>query len=247
MSRVAVVTGGASGMGQAVCRRLADRGDRVAVLDLAGDAAERVAEELRADGGTALACEVDVADRPVVDDAIQKVRGELGPIEIVVTSAGVAAFERFDEMTLDSWNRILAVNLTGTFNCVQAAIPDMIAARWGRIVMISSSSGQVGASRMAHYASAKAGVIGLTKSLAREYGPLGITVNNIPPSGIETPMQHNAQAAGDLPSNDVMAQRHLLGRLGAADDIAAACAFLCSDDANYVTGQTFGVNGGAVL
>jgi len=247
MSRVAVVTGGASGMGLAICRRLADRGDRVAVLDLNSDAARRAADELTENGATAIASGVDVADRPAVDDAIQKVRGELGSIEIMVTSAGAIAVAPFIEITLESWNRILAVNLTGTFNCVQAAIPDMIAARWGRIVMISSSAGQDGAQRRAHYAAAKAGVIGLTKTLAREYGKLGITVNNIPPSGIETPMQHSEQEAGNLPSNEAMAQRHLLGRLGTPDDIAAACVFLCSDDANYITGQTVGVNGGAVL
>jgi 2-hydroxycyclohexanecarboxyl-CoA dehydrogenase len=247
MSRVAVVTGGASGMGLAICRRLADRGDRVAVLDLNSDAARRAADELTENGATAIASGVDVADRPAVDDAIQKVRGELGSIEIMVTSAGAIAVAPFIEITLESWNRILAVNLTGTFNCVQAAIPDMIAARWGRIVMISSSAGQDGAQRRAHYAAAKAGVIGLTKTLAREYGKLGITVNNIPPSGIETPMQNSEQEAGNLPSNEAMAQRHLLGRLGTPDDIAAACVFLCSDDANYITGQTVGVNGGAVL
>src|SRR5581483_763615 len=187
-SRVAVVTGAASGMGLAIGRRLADRGHRVALLDLNGDAAQRAAEGLAAQGGTAIAARVDVADRAAVDDALQKVRGELGPIEIMVTSAGVAAFERFADITPESWHRIIEVNLTGTFHCLQAAIPDMVAGRWGRIVTIASSSAQTGAARMAHYSASKGGVIALTKTLAREYASFGITVNSIPPSAIDTPM-----------------------------------------------------------
>jgi len=139
------------------------------------------------------------------------------------------------------------VNLTGTFHCVQAIIPDMVAAGWGRIVTISSSSAQRGSPRMAHYAASKGGVITLTKTLAREFAPYGITVNNIPPSAIETPMQHRGQAAGHLPSNEQMAASVPLGHLGTGDDIAAAVGFLCSDEAGFITGQVLGVNGGAVL
>jgi 2-hydroxycyclohexanecarboxyl-CoA dehydrogenase len=247
MSRVAVITGGASGMGEAICHHLGRRGDRVAVLDIDGDAAERVAKEVQADSARALAFEVDVTDRSGVEDAVDRVRRQLGPVEILVTSAGVPAFEPFTDITLDSWNRILAVNLTGTFNCIQVVIPDMIAARWGRIVTISSSSGQRGAPKMAHYSAAKGGVIALTKTLAREFGPHGITVNNVPPSAIETPMQHRGQAEGNLPPNDVMAQAVPLGHLGTADDIAVACAFLTSDEAGFITGQIVGVNGGSVV
>ena len=196
---------------------------------------------------TTLACRVDVADRASVDDAIGAVRSELGPVEILVTSAGISVFEPFLDITLESWNRIIEVNLTGTFHCVQSAIPDMVAAEWGRIVTISSSSAQRGSPRMAHYAASKGGVITLTKTLAREFAPYGITVNTIPPSAIETPMQHQAQAAGNLPSNETMAKTIPLGRLGTGDDIAAACVFLCSDEAGYITGQVLGVNGGSVL
>jgi 2-hydroxycyclohexanecarboxyl-CoA dehydrogenase len=247
MSRVAVVTGAASGMGLAICRHLADRGHRIALLDIDEPGAQRAARELRDRGARALGCGVDVSDRASVDAALHKVRGELGPVEIMVTSAGVAAFERFTDITLESWNRMLAVNLTGTFHCLQAAIPDMVAARWGRIVTISSSSAQAGAPRMAHYAASKGGVVALTKTLAREYGPLGITVNNIPPSGIDTPMSRQAQAEGNLPADDVLASRIPVGRLGTPDDIAAACAFLCSEEAGYITGQVIGVNGGTVV
>ena len=152
------------------------------------------------------ACRVDVADRASVDDAIGAVRSELGPVEILVTSAGISMFEPFLDITLESWNRVIEVNLTGTFHCVQAAIPDMVAAEWGRIVTISSSSAQRGSPRMAQYAASKGGVITLTKTLAREFAPYGITVNTIPPSAIETPMQHQAQAEGHLPSNETMAK-----------------------------------------
>ncbi|MFN8034812.1 MAG: SDR family NAD(P)-dependent oxidoreductase [Acidimicrobiia bacterium] len=247
MNRVAVVTGAASGMGLAICHHLADRGHRIAVLDLDGDAAGRAAAELRSRGVEALDCTVDVADRSAVDTALDTVRSELGPIEILVTSAGLAPFEDFAAITVESWNRVLAVNLTGTFHCIQAVLPDMVAARWGRIVTISSSSAQQGAPRMGHYAASKGGVIALTKALAREYGPLGITVNTIPPSSVDTPMSRQAQATGNLPANEFLAARIPVGRVGTPDDIAAACAFLCSDEASYITGQTLGVNGGLVL
>ena len=246
-SRVAVVTGGASGIGLAVSRQLAARGDRVAVLDIDAERAAEVAEQLRGDGATALACRVDVADRATVDDAFAVIREELGPVHVLVTSAGITAFEEFTDISLESWHRVLEVNLTGTFHCVQAAIPDMIAARWGRIVTIASSSAQRGSPRMAHYAASKGGVMALTRSLAREYAPYGITVNTIPPSGIETPMTQQSRAAGYLPSDEDMARTIPLGRLGTGDDVAAACVFLCSDGAGYITGQTVGVNGGSVL
>jgi 2-hydroxycyclohexanecarboxyl-CoA dehydrogenase len=247
MSRVAVVTGAASGMGLGVARRLASVGNRVGLLDRDGDAARAAADEFRADGASAIALTVDVTDRAGVDDAMAKVRSEFGPIEIVVTSAGLDEFQSFTDITADAWDRMLAVNLTGTFHCVQAAIPDMLAAGWGRIVTISSSSAQSGAARMAHDVASKGGVIGLTKALAVEYAPHGITVNTIPPGFIDTPMARRAEARGDLPSIDAVAARTPVRRAGTPDDIAAAAAFLCSDEAGYITGQIIGVNGGWYL
>ena len=246
MSRVAVVTGAASGMGLAVSRRLAERGDRVALLDYS-DTVQQAADDLRAAGTRTLAARVDVTDRNAVEEALRRVRETFGPIEIMVTSAGLDSFEPFTDITIESWERVLAINLTGTFHCLQAAVPDMIEARWGRMVTISSSSAQSGAARMAHYVASKGGVIGLTKALALELAPHGITVNTIPPGFIDTPMARRAEAAGNLPSIDAVAARTPVRRAGTPEDIAAACAFLCSDEAGYITGQLIGVNGGWYL
>jgi 2-hydroxycyclohexanecarboxyl-CoA dehydrogenase len=248
MGRVAVVTGAASGMGLAIARHLAARGDRVGLLDLQGEAARRAARDLRETGATATAAEADVTDRGAVDAALDRLRAELGPIEIMVTSAGLDSFASFTEMTIESWERTLAVNLTGTFHCLQAAVPDMIEARWGRMVTIASSSAQSGAPRMAHYVASKSGVIGLTRALALELAPHGITVNTIPPGMIDTPMLRRAEANGDVGKIDKLAPRVIpVGRAGTPEDIAAACGFLCSDEAGFITGQVIGVNGGMVL
>lgn len=247
MTRVAVVTGGASGMGEATCHELGRRGHKVAVLDLNGEAAQRVSEDLRSDGVDALAVAADVSDRGDVEAAFATVRSEIGPVHILVTSAGLVDFAAFTDISLESWQRLIDVNLTGTFHCCQVAVPDMLEAGWGRIVMISSSSAQRGSPGMAHYAASKGALLSLTRSLAREYGPVGITVNNIPPSAIETPMQHAGQAAGHLPPNEQMALSVPLGHLGTGDDIAAAVGFLCSEEAGFITGQTLGVNGGSVM
>jgi NAD(P)-dependent dehydrogenase (short-subunit alcohol dehydrogenase family) len=247
MSRVAVVTGGASGIGLGVARSFVADGHRVAVVDRDGAGAEAAAGELRAGGGTAVAVEVDVADRGSVDGGFERVRAELGPVEILVTSAGIESFDPVLDITAEMWDRIIAVNLTGTFTCVQAALPDMLAAGWGRIVTIASSSAQSGAPNMAHYAASKGGVIGLTKALAVELARRGITVNTIPPSLVDTPMARQAEHRGDFPGVDVVGPMVPVGRAGTPDDIAGACSFLCSDGASYITGQVVGVNGGMYI
>jgi 2-hydroxycyclohexanecarboxyl-CoA dehydrogenase len=247
VARVAVVTGGASGIGEATCHELGRRGLKVAVLDINEQAAQRVVDDLRTSGITASGVGADVTDRLAVEQAFAKIRSDLGPVSVLVTSAGLFGFSAFMEITVEDWARIIDVNLTGTFHCCQVALPDMLAAKWGRIVMISSSSAQRGSPRAAHYAASKGAVITLTKSLAREYAAYGITVNNIPPSGIETPMQHQAQAAGYLGSNEQIVSNIPVGYLGTGADIAAAVRFLCSDEARFITGQVLGANGGAVL
>jgi NAD(P)-dependent dehydrogenase (short-subunit alcohol dehydrogenase family) len=245
-SRVAVVTGAASGIGLGVAQRFAGDGHRVALLDRDGAAAETAAADLRADGATAVAFAVDVAEWSAVHDTVAQVRAELGAVGIAVTSAGVESFDAATDITPETWERILSVNLTGTFSCIQAALADMIAAGWGRIVTISSSSAQSGAPYMAHYSASKGGVIGMSKALARELASSGITVNTISPSLVDTPMARDAEARG-LVSVEKMAKAVPLGRAGTPDDIAAACSFLCSDDGSYITGQIVGVNGGAYI
>jgi 2-hydroxycyclohexanecarboxyl-CoA dehydrogenase len=247
MGRVAVITGGASGMGRSTCQHFARRGDRVAVLDVDGDAAGRAAMELRSGGADAIACAVDVADRAAVDDTLANVRGQLGPIEILVTAAAIARWEPFSEISPESWDRVIAVNLNGTFHCVQAALPDMVAAGWGRIVTVTSSAFQQGSPLHAHYIASKGGVIGLTRAVAGEYARFGITVNTIAPSMIDTPMMRQSLRELGMPADDIDASRIPIGRLGTGDDIAAACAFLCSEAAGFITGQLIGVNGGTLF
>ncbi|XVQ14494.1 SDR family NAD(P)-dependent oxidoreductase [Spirillospora sp. CA-255316] len=243
--KVAVVTGGASGIGRACAHRLAGDGAAVAVFDLDGEAAVDVAGEIRAKGGSARGFGVDVADRGRIDEALHEVRESLGAVTVLVTSAGKEGYKRFLDITEESWNSILTVNLTGTFHSCQAVVPDMIDAGWGRIITIASSSAHSGQPYMTHYVASKAGVIGLTKALALEVGPLGITVNTIPPGFVDTPMLRRSEKRGRL-GRDV--DHHItetpVRRAGLPEDIAAACAFLASEEAGYITGQVIGVNGG---
>lgn len=245
MSRVAVVTGGASGIGLGVARQFVDDGYAVAIFDRNG--AVQAAVDLGSSGAKVLGLEVDVTDRPGVDAAFAKVRAELGPVAILVTSAGIESFQPFLDISVERWSQIIDVNLTGTFHSAQAAIPDMIEAGWGRIVTISSSSAQSGAPNMAHYVASKGGVIALTKALAVDFARSGITVNTIPPSLVDTPMSRGAEEAGDFPGVDVVGPMVPVGRAGTPADIAAACSFLCSEQGSYITGQVIGVNGGMYL
>jgi 2-hydroxycyclohexanecarboxyl-CoA dehydrogenase len=231
MSRVAVVTGGASGIGLGVAQGFVADGHRVALVDSNAEAAETAAEELRRGGATAIAVAADVADRAAVAAGFDRIRSELGPVEILVTSAGIESFTPVLDITAEGWDRIIAINLTGTFTCVQAALPDMLAAGWGRIVTISSQSAQSGAPNMAHYAASKGGVIGLTKALAvelarqrdhREHHPAQPGRYADGPeggSGGRLSRRRHRRAHGPTrPSRYARA------------DIAAACSFLCSEE-----------------
>jgi 2-hydroxycyclohexanecarboxyl-CoA dehydrogenase len=244
--RTAIVTGGGSGIGRAITQRLAEDGLAVAILDLNAEAAEQVAEECRGKDLEVLAIgNVDVSDRAQVNAAVERVHEALGPVSVLVNSAGLTGFKEFLRITDKTWDRIIAVNLSGTFYCAQAVLPDMIDAGWGRIVNISSSSAQGGQQYMAHYVASKAGVIGLTKSLALEFGPKGITVNTIPPGFVDTPMLRNSESRGLLGGTvDHHADLTPVRRAGRPEDIAAATAFLVSEEAGYITGQIIGVNGG---
>ncbi|MBL7502767.1 SDR family oxidoreductase [Frankia sp. CNm7] len=244
--KTAVVTGGGSGIGRAVAHRLAADGFAVAVLDLNADTAKQVVEEITEAGNEAVAFgDVDVSDRGQVNAAIESIRQTLGPVLVLVNNAGVTGFREFLKISDASWNKTLAVNLSGPFYLSQAVLPDMIAAHWGRIVNISSSSAQGGQQYMAHYVSSKAGLIGMTKSLALEFGEHGVTVNTIPPGFVDTPMLRESERRGMLGGSvDIHAERTPVRRPGKPEDIAAATSFLCREEAGYITGQIIGVNGG---
>ena len=224
--RVAVVTGAASGIGLGVANRFAADGIAVALLDRDDAGVTKAAEALTGQGRSAVGYAVDVADRGELERVFADVRQKLGPITILVTSAGIESFDAVADITPEKWDRLLAVNLTGTFTCMQLAVPDMTAAGWGRIVTISSSSAQSGAPHMAHYVASKGGVIGLTKAFAREFASQGITVNTIPPTIVDTPMARNAAGVGNVPSIDVMGSMVPTGRAGTPDDIAARMRLL---------------------
>ena len=227
----AVVTGGGSGIGQAIVNRLRADGHHVAVIDLKP-------------GEEDLAFAADVTDRAQVDEALAGIRAQLGPVSILVNAAGLDSFKKFHDVSFERWQRVIDVNLNGVFHCIQAVLPDMIEAGWGRIVNISSSSTHSGAPYMAPYVAAKSAVNGLTKTLALEYGPSGITVNAVPPGFIDTPMLRAAADKGFLGDIDKTIAATPVRRIGKPEDIAAACAFLVSEEAGYITGQLLGVNGG---
>ena len=244
--RTALVTGAAGGMGEATARRLAREGRRVALVDIDAAGAERVAAEIRRDGGEALAAVADISERAAIDSALQEIRGALGPVTILVNNAAVENFCPFAEIDEGNWDRVMAVNLKGVFLLTQAVLPDMIAAGWGRIVNISAYGAQLGATEMAHYTASKGGVIAMTRSLGVELGRHGITVNSVSPGFIDTPMARRAIEGGKF---SVTAEQIVAGypipRLGRPEEIAAACCFLASEDASYITSQVLGVNGGA--
>ncbi len=240
----AIVTGGASGLGLAITEALVARGTSVAVFDISADL-DRQLDRLRREGGKVAGYPVDVSDRAQVEAAIAAVRADLGPVLILINNAGIEQFGKFAEIQDDEWDRVMAVNLRGPYLCTQAVLPDMTAARWGRIVNISSSSAQGGQSRMVAYVSSKAGLIGFTKALALELGPLGITVNTVPPGMVVTPMLEKAIEQGRFtaPLED-FAKLTPVRRAGRPEDIANATIFLCEDASSYITGQILGVNGG---
>jgi NAD(P)-dependent dehydrogenase (short-subunit alcohol dehydrogenase family) len=247
IKRVVVVTGGASGIGLGVTQRFARLGHPVAMLDIQHGALEREKELLISAGAKVFARTVDVTNREEVDATYAAIRRELGPIAIVVANAGISEAAAFETLTVAKWQRMIDINLTGVFHTVQAALADMLAAKWGRIITISSHAAQSGAADRAHYAAAKGGVLSLTRALAREFAAKGITVNTIPPSVVATPMAEQGIANGTFPPLDVISQHIPIPRPGTPDDIAAACEYLASDGASYVTGQVLAVNGGMFI
>jgi 2-hydroxycyclohexanecarboxyl-CoA dehydrogenase len=245
--KVALVTGAAAGIGAAISRRLARDGIAIGVLDVSIDDAAKVADEIVAAGGRAIPLHADITDREQVEATVGKLRSTFGPVTILVNNAGITGFVPFEELTDAQWDKMMEVNLKGTFIVTQVALPDMKAAGWGRIVNISSSSAQSGAVRMAHYSASKGGIIALTKTLALELGPLGITCNNIPPRFVmNTVMSEKSFEQSHLLREKII-ESGPIRRQGEPEDIAGACAWLVSEEAGYVTGQTIGVNGGRYI
>lgn len=245
--RVALVTGAAAGIGRACAMRLAEEGHAIGILDLDQAAVDKVAEEIKAAGGRAIGLSASVTDRAAIKAAVDTLRAEFGPVTIVVNNAGVTDFTPFEEVTDELFDKVYSVNVKGVFIVTQAVLPDMKAEKWGRIVNLSSSSAQTGAVRMPTYSSSKGAIVTFTRSLAQELGPLGITVNNIPPGSIMDTVMSQASISKMPMGMDELVQTIPVRRVGQARDIANACAFLASEASGYVTGQTLGVNGGRVV
>jgi 2-hydroxycyclohexanecarboxyl-CoA dehydrogenase len=240
--RTALVTGGASGIGAATCRRLAAEGARVAVTDIDVDGAGRVADEI--DGR---AYELDVRSDDSIGAAVAAAERDLGPIDVLVNNAGYDEWRWFTDTDPALWDRVLAVNLRGVIAVTHKLLPGMQQRRRGRIVNTASEAGRVGSSGSAAYSAAKAGVIGFTKTIAVESGRFGITCNAVAPGPIDTPLLMAApERLGDLGKRivETMVGSTTLRRIGRPDEVAAAIAFLASDDASYITGQALGVSGG---
>lgn len=244
--KVALVTGAGAGIGEATAVRLAKDGMAIGVLDINPADAEKVASGIQALGGRAIALQADVSDRSAVIDAVAKLRAELGGPTVLVNNAAISPFLPFSEITEEDLDQVLSINLKSIFFVSQQVLPDMEAAGWGRIVNIAAYGAQLVEGYMGHYYASKGGVISLTRSMAAEFGPKGITVNSVSPGFIDTPMARYAIDSGMLANPETIYGRYPIARLGKPEEIAAACSFFASEDAGFVTAQLLGVNGGAV-
>lgn len=243
MNKTALVTGGATGIGAAIVKKLCKDGFSVAVnYNSSEQRAKLLCSELISSGYNAFPVKCDVSSAEQVEKMVSEVRERFGSIDVLVNNAGVSLWGLFDNVSDSEWNKTLDVNLKGTFNCCREAVKLMLSNKYGRIINISSVWGQTGASCEAVYSASKAGIIGLTKALAKEYAPSGITVNCIAPGVIDTDMmsrfsdEEKAAVCEEIP----------VGRMGKADEVAEAVAFFASPFSSYITGQILGVNGGMV-
>jgi 2-hydroxycyclohexanecarboxyl-CoA dehydrogenase len=249
-NRVALVTGGAQGIGKGIVTSLAQAGFRVAIADLNLEVAEKTAQEIRNNGGTAIAVQIDVTKTAAVKAAIASVEAQLGPIEVVVNNAGWDDFMPFVETTEDFWEKILDLNFKGALRVIHAVVPGMIERGHGRIINIGSDAGRVGSSLEAVYSGAKGGIIAFTKTLAREVATKGITANVVCPGPTDTPaLRKFADGAGDDADKVIagMTRAVPMKRLGTPEDIGPAVVFFASDAAGFVTGQTLSVSGGLTM
>jgi 3-oxoacyl-[acyl-carrier protein] reductase len=241
--RVTLVTGAGSGIGRAIAEKLAKDGERVVVNDLIGETAEEVVARIKESRGEAVAAPGDVSDPEAVQQIMAAAREAYGPPEILVNNAGFLQQKRFVDLTVEDFDRMIAVHLRGTFLCTHAVLPDMLSRGHGIIVNIASQLGQIGGVELCHYSAAKAGIIGLTKALAREVSAQGVRVNAVAPGPINTELVLNLSEewrrakAAELP----------LGRFGEPWEVAETVAFLASDGAALYVGQTLGPNSGDVM
>jgi 3-oxoacyl-[acyl-carrier protein] reductase len=241
--RTALVTGASRGIGEAIARSLAARGARVVAAARNAEALEDVASQIRASGGQAVPLQLDLADAERIPEALLALEPPFADVDILVNNAGITADGLILRMSLDQWRRVLDTNLTGAFALTKALAKGMVRRRWGRVISISSVVGLMGNAGQCNYAAAKAGLVGFSKSLARELGSRGITVNVVAPGYVETAM------TADLPAE--VKQRMLQGvpleRLGGSEDVAAAVCYLASEEAGYVTGEVLNVSGGLYM
>ena len=247
--RTAVVTGGGGGIGGATCRRFADEGARVAVLDLNAEAAETVAAAIRAGGGQAEAFRCDITDRASVDAAVAAAEAKWGPIDILVNNAGWDVFKPFTKTIPAEWTKLIAINLVGALHMHHAVLPGMAERKRGRIVNIASDAARVGSSGEAVYAACKGGLVAFSKTIAREHARHGITVNVVCPGPTDTALLAGMAEGASDPGKLIEAFRRAipLGRLARPDDLAGAILFFASDDAGFVTGQVLSVSGGLTM
>lgn len=244
--RVALVTGAGSGIGEAIAVRFASEGMAVGILDINSLAAESVAEKINANDGCAIALEANIASKSEVETAVAALREAMGPITVLVNNAALEGFCPLEEIDEEQLDAMFSVNLKGTIFVSQAVLPDMEASGWGRIINIGAYGAQLVEGFMGHYYASKGGIMALTRSMAAELGPRGITVNTVSPGFIDTPMSRRAIDSGDLANPEAIYGKYPIPRMGKPEELAAACVFFASDDAGYVTAQLLGVNGGAV-